>query len=123
MVNEALYPEMLKAIRLLNKHNFSVCSTDRQLKGMTIMVMDDITGEYYTIHSNGYARRRIRGYYNTVDHYQINPVRRSNPYKRTFYGETYYHYETERILFPGDYVKLAELVIITANRQRNKIKD
>ena len=107
--------EMHKAIKLLNTHSLSVVSVNRQIKNGTIMVMDDILGTKYTIHSNGYARKRVTGMYGQLNHYQLNKV------KQVFgpgYIQGSYRTHTERILLPGKYVELAEMVIKKANRDR-----
>ena len=108
--------EIFKAIRLLNEHSLSVISTDRQINNGTIMVEDDFKGTNYTIHASGYARKRVTGGYNQLNHYQLNKVR-----KVTKLGYKGYAYSTtERILIPGQYMELAEMVINAANRERLK---
>jgi len=122
------------AIRLLNYHSLSVISTDRQIANGTIMVEDDFLGTRYTIHASGYARKRtwtwpywnqgetaIPG--NENNHYQLNKtaIRYEN---RTFTGypegKVFQIAYTERVLLPGKYVELAEMVIKKANRDRLK---
>jgi hypothetical protein len=115
--------EMHMAIRLLNEHSLSVITGNRQIKNGTIMVMDDILGTRYTIHENGYARKRVFGYpFNMMgggaagrenNHYQLNKTRRV---KRDYgYGEREC---VERILLPGEYLALAKMVVNAANRER-----
>ena len=112
--------EMHKAIKLLNEHSLSVVTGPRQMKTGTIMVMDDLLGTYYTIHSNGYARKRVTGggwmgrpY---LTHYQLN---KTKVVKKEFsLSPGKFYSGTERILRPGEYVALAEMVIRAANRER-----
>ena len=116
--------EMHKAIKLLNEHSLSVVSGNTQIKNGTIMVMDDLLGTYYTIHENGYARKRtICGNWRgrpTMFHYQLNKTRLTYE-DRTFKaypGKVYKIKHTHRILRPGEYVALAEMVVRAANRER-----
>lgn len=114
--------EMHKAIRFLNEHSLSVISGNQQIKNGTIMVQDDVLGTRYTIHPNGYARKRVHTwpYWGESaapgtenNHYQLNKTRRV---KRTLsFGERTC---VERILLPGQYVELAKMVVNAANRER-----
>jgi hypothetical protein len=127
--------EMHKAIRLLNDHQLSVISTDRQVKNGTIMVQDDMLGTRYTIHSSGYARKRVFGWPNwggtegavpgkENNHYQLNKTKIvTKERKYAYYGDKVFHVTfTQRILLPGEYVNLAEMVIRAANRERKNLK-
>jgi len=109
--------EMHKAIKLLNTHSLSVVSTPRQMKNGTIMVMDDFFGDKFTIHSTGYARKRVQGW-TGLNHYQLNKVTKEKERSHVFNGKTYTHMARERILLPGKYMELAEMVIKKANRDR-----
>ena len=119
--------EILKAVKLLNKHSLSVISTDRQIKNETIMVEDDFLGTRYTIHKSGYARKRVFGWPNwgggegavpgtENNHYQLNKVRKVT--KESTYRPGMFYDTTERILLPGEYLELAKMVVKVANRNR-----
>ena len=84
------------------------------------MVMDDIFGTKYTIHSTGYARKRVTGYMGMLNHYQLNKVTTKHEIIHVYKGETYSYMGTKRILLPGEYVELAKMVIKKANRLRIK---
>jgi len=129
--------EMHNAIRLLNEHSLSVISTDRQVKNETIMVQDDFLGTRYTIHKSGYARKRVFGYPfwggsdsdycvpgKENNHYQLNKTRQvTEERKYAYYGDKVFHVTfTQRILLPGEYINLAEMVIRAANRERKNLK-
>lgn len=92
------------------------------------MVSDDFLGTRYTIHSSGYARKRVHSwpYWSESaapgtenNHYQLN---KTHKVKRDYgYGEMEF---TERILLPGQYVELAKMVVNAAYRERTaKIKE
>ena len=119
--------EMHKAIKLLNEHSLSVISGDRQIKNGTIMVQDDFLGTRYTIHESGYARKRVFGdaYYMVKfkspgqenNHYQLNKtIKIKKNYQ--WNGRPYVATRTKRILLPGEYTALAEMVVKAANRER-----
>ena len=112
--------EMHKAIKLLNEHSLSVVSTERQIENGTIMVMDDVLGDKYTIHSSGYARIRVAGWMGELAHYQLNKVTPRHEITHNYGGETFSYMGTKRILLPGEYVELAKMVIKKANRLRIK---
>ena len=102
--------QMHSTIRNLNAHGLYVISTAKQVLNGTIMVKDPLNDEVYTIHKSGYARRRVIGWLGTLNHYQLNPTKTT---KRGKYGVT-----VKRILFPGQYYKLSEIVIRINNAKR-----
>jgi len=111
--------EMHKAVKLLNYNSLSVISTDRQIKNGTIMVMDDVLEDMYTIHENGYVRSIVPVYQHYFGWkikstcYQLNPVKIN---KNEITGGNC----KERILFPGEYYKLAEIVVRVAHKRKLK---
>ena len=105
--------EMNEAIRILNDHSLKVISSKTQIKNETIMVEDEILGSHYTIHKTGYVRRRCTGWGGYLNHYQLNPVKK-------VFCERWGGYNVERILFPGEYVKLAEIVVSVVTKRRKK---
>ena len=120
-----------QAIRLLNENELMVVSTDRQIKNDTIMVEDiglcSLTsfGTNYTIHATGYARKRVNeNYYRgklRLNHYQLNKTTKLTYENRKFtdgYPEVFSIQHTSRILLPGKYVQLAQMVVNAANRER-----
>ena len=124
--------EILKAIKLLNYHSLSVISTDRQINNETIMVEDDFLGTRYTVHASGYARKRtftwpyfspgesaVPG--NENNHYQLNKTKiryENRTYAGYPKGKVFQIGFTERILLPGKYVELAQMVVNAAYTER-----
>lgn len=80
-----------------------------QMKNQTIEFFDSFCDCYYTLHGTGYIRRKIKniptwdGAVKTVS-YQLNPT------KSETRGDTFRYRHIERILFPGNYEKLFELL-------------
>ena len=116
---------MHRAIRLLNEHSLSVISTERQVKNGTIMVRDEVLGTHYTIHTSGYARKRVKAAPmfgpDAINHYQLNKTRLiKKPWKDQYSGKTYHRIDTVRQLLPGNYVELAQMVVNAANAERKR---
>jgi len=112
--------EILKTVRLLNGNLLSVISTDRQIKNGTIMVEDNIFGTQYTIHKSGYVRKRVYNcwpFNGHLEHYQLNPIKRTRRPIKEFDS-----YNIDRILFPGEYLKLAGIVVRVAIKTRARLK-
>ena len=123
------------AIRLLNENKLSVVSKDRQIKNGTIMVQDDFLGTSYTIHSSGYARKRVHTwpYWSHGEsatpgtennHYQLNKTKKVTETKyEEYWGKERTRTFTQRILLPGEYLQLAQMVVNAATRERERAKD
>ena len=87
----------------------------RQVQNGTLRFIDPANKEnFYTITAKGYARRHIKGYMGNIDMYQLNKqikTTRTNQYG-TFD-------QIERVLLPGQYVDLAEMVVRIAKKHRS----
>jgi len=108
-----------KAIRLLNENELIVVSTDRQIKNGTIMVEDSHNGVRYTVHVSGYARKRVVGWMGP-NHYQLNKTKFIYKEWTDSHNKTYKVKQLVRILLPGEYLQLAQMVINSAKRQRKR---
>ena len=86
-----------------------------QEKNLTMEFYDPKTNCYYTLHNNGYIRRKFKnlriwwGIEKSVS-YQLNPTKQDPVYKRS----------RNRVLFPGDYEKLFKLMEKAVHNYRKR---
>ena len=98
--------EMQDAIRLCEANGLVYSSSSRQIKNKTLYFTDPQNNEAYSITKTGYARRHRKG-----DMYQLN--------KKIACNRKGAWSQVERVLLPGQYFELAQMVIRIALKHRN----
>jgi hypothetical protein len=81
----------------------------RQKKNGTIEFYDSMTDCFYTLHENGYIRRRIRGGYFGYGHwrgYQLNKQHRQYTGRMCWYGR---EFNTDRVMM-SEWEQLGKLI-------------
>ena len=108
--------EKAEAIALCEANGLVYASNPKQKKNETLYFTDPLVPkEAYSITKKGYARRHMigGGYCGTDAMYQLN-----KKITTTHTGKWGTYQSIERVLLPGKYLQLAEMVIRIAKRHR-----